>query len=98
MFTRRANTLRSRATAMTASTASVGPATTVCRGEEYTATDTPGWSAINASTASSSSSSRATAPLSASCDISADLRAITAKPSAAVNAPATTAAEISPIE
>ena len=42
MFTLRANTFRSRAAAMTASTDSIGPATTVCRGDEYTVTVTPG--------------------------------------------------------
>ena len=42
MFTLRAKTFRSRAAAITASTASVGPATTVCRGDEYTVTVTPG--------------------------------------------------------
>ena len=51
--------------ATTASTASVGPATTVWRGEAYTATVTSGKSAINASVAAASSSSRAIAPVSA---------------------------------
>ena len=42
MFTLRAKMLRSRATSITASTSSAGPATTVWRGDEYTVTATPG--------------------------------------------------------
>ena len=83
---------------MTASTDSVGPATTVWRGDEYTVTVTPGYSAISASAAVASSSSSATAPLSVSSDINLDRLAITENPSAGVRAPATTAAETSPME
>ena len=50
------------------------------------------------SVASASSSSSATAPWPASRDISRDRVAITRNPSAAVSAPATTAAVTSPIE
>ena len=98
MLTLRANTFCCVAAAMTASTSAVGPATTVCRGEENTVTATPGWPAINASVADASSSSSATAPLSVSADISRDRAAITFRPSAGVSAPATTAADTSPME
>ena len=62
MLTLRAKMFCSRAAAMSASTDSAGPATTVWRGEEYTDTVNPGYPAISASVATASSSSRATAP------------------------------------
>ncbi len=97
-FTRRANLLSSPARATTASTASTGPATTVWRGDAYTATVTPGKSAMSDSVAAASISSRAIAPLAARLAINCDRLAITRNPSAGVSAPATTAAVTSPIE
>ena len=80
------------------SISSGGPAITVWRGEAYTATVTCGWSAINASVSAASSSSSAIAPWPDSRAINRDRVAITRRPSAGVNAPATTAAVTSPIE
>ncbi|SON62535.1 hypothetical protein MSIMFI_04060 [Mycobacterium simulans] len=85
-------------TPMILSTCSGGPAITDWRGEACTARVSCGWSAISAWAASASSSSSAIAPWPASWAISRERVAITFSPSAGVSAPATTAADTSPIE
>ena len=98
MLTRRAKRFRALTAAITASTDSARPATTCWPGETKPATLTPGKSAINASVASTSRLSNATAPWPASWDINRDRIAIARNPSETVSAPATTAAVTSPIE